>query len=104
MAKAKNYGARKSSGNHTTLIDASRPVVAFLERCPLVTKYAEGIIVSARSKRRRIKAYRIPVGLKLVVYGSAYFQEIYVTVQPVEAFEAALRETFGSEYLVQFVG
>ena len=97
----KNHAAgEKVAGTHTSHIDAVGPVVQYLNRCPFVKKYSLGMIQKGSSRDSRIKIYPINGGVRLVVYGNAYFQELYVYTTD-NVFTSSLRQRMKGRYIVQ---
>ena len=99
---SKNHiGGGKTTGSHTTFIDAAENVVKFLARCFCVKKYSLGIITPARSKSKRIKITDCQGGIKLIVYGNAYIQELFVYSDEVGKLKEELRSKLEKEFIIQ---
>jgi hypothetical protein len=76
---SKKRGNSKRGGRHTTLIDAARPLVAFVNGLPEVKRISFGRIeAGVRGGRQKIKIKDINGGLRIDVRGSTSIQELYV--------------------------
>ncbi len=78
MSKKGHFeSAKKSRGNHTTVIDAAEPLVKEADKMPYVTGISPGYIdAKARSREQRVKFSVINAGLLMKVYGRHSMQEI----------------------------
>lgn len=91
----------KVSRRHTSFIDAAQSVVNFLNKNILVKKYTLGIISPGKSQHRRIKIHLIQGGIKLVIYGNTYFQEIYTYTNQPQKLTEQLNNNLKSQYIIQ---
>jgi len=96
MSAKNHYQGKKMGGRHTTVIDAARKVVDFLETLPEVSKIATGFITSGvGGGQQRIKISDMTGGILIKVRGNISIQEIRVYSSNIESTKAALEENFG---------
>jgi len=100
---SKNHVSSQKTGKkgHTTIIDAVIPVVRFLEKYSLVTKFKPGMINQGRSKNLRIVIKPNNGGFLLVVYGNSTFQEIVVSTGATTKFKQLIKKDLGGEFNIQ---
>lgn len=69
---------KKLTRSHTTLIDGATKVVKQAVEIPEVSKVSLGIIKKISIGKPRIKFLPITGGIKAIVRGNAYIQEIFI--------------------------
>jgi hypothetical protein len=69
---------KKLTRSHTTLIDSAIDVVKCAVEMPEVSKVSLGIIKKLSVGKPRIKFLPITGGIKAVVRGNVYIQEIFI--------------------------
>lgn len=95
-------GGKAGRNGHTTIIDAVAPVVKFLEKSPLVSKFNLGIILQTRSKNERIKLVDINDGvIELTVFGNITSQKVRVITQTsITKFKKALKGALERKFMI----
>ncbi|MFA5994639.1 MAG: DUF2103 domain-containing protein [Parcubacteria group bacterium] len=85
----------KIGGKHTTVIDASKPVVDFLLKHPAVISVTVGFIkMRLKTAPQRMKIMEESGCLFLKVRGTASIQELRVFSQDLERVKVALEKKF----------
>lgn len=69
---------KKLTRSHTTLIDSAIDIVKHAVEMPEVSKVSLGIIKKLSVGKPRIKFLPITGGVKAIVRGNAYIQEIFI--------------------------
>lgn len=75
-----HLAGKKFTSTHTTVTDATKPLVAFLSKQESVKKISLGIItrISGKSSRMRVKIADEPACLVLKVHGNSSVQEVRI--------------------------
>lgn len=88
-------------GRHTTVIDASQPIIDFLIKHPAVTNVIAGRIKAGIGVApRRLKMREESGCLLVTVRGSASVQEIRVFSQDIAVINKDLKKEFSGSYRI----
>jgi hypothetical protein len=97
MNKSNHRCGGKIGGKHTTVIDASKPVVDFLTKHPEVTSVTVGYIkMRLKTAPQRMKIMEESGCLFLKVRGTASIQELRVFSKNIEQVKSDLEAKFRS--------
>jgi hypothetical protein len=86
--------SKKITRSHTTLIDGAINVVRHAVKMPEVSKVSLGIIKKISIGKPRIKFLPITGGVKAIVRGNAYVQEIFIYTSDDKKTVAVLTKLF----------
>lgn len=89
-----NFSHKKLTRSHTTLIDGAINIVKHATTMTEVSKISLGIIKKISIGKPRIKFLPITGGVKSIIRGNAYIQEIFIYTNNPENTTKALTKIF----------
>lgn len=95
MASRNHHNGGKIRGKHTTIIDAAKPIIKFLNELEWVTGISLGFIKSGlKGAKQRMKIINTTGGLLLVIRGGVTIQEIRVYSNNTKKVQEELERNF----------
>lgn len=84
----------KIRSNHSTVIEASKPLIRVAKDLDIVTKVVVGEIVSVGPGIQRIKFVEVPAGLKVTVRGGMLQQLLFLYTTDRQAVRETIERTW----------
>jgi len=85
---------RKTNNNHSTIIEASEPLIRAAKKLESVTKVVIGKIIMVGPGIQRIKFVEVPAGLKLTVRGGMLQQLFFLYTADRQAIQTFIEQVW----------